>query len=131
MSSETSVNDALSAYAAGKLPAEELVGVVAAAYWSQESGSRSRELLRPIIDVIEKAHPGVVELSGSSEKPGFQVRLADRPFPKRYDTDLRNAVQAVATAPSSTAPAPGSRLPAPGFLSRILQAIRKVFSASA
>jgi len=48
------------------MTAQQLVGVVATEYWSQEPGSRSRGLLRPIIDVIEKAHPGTIELSSSS-----------------------------------------------------------------
>src|SRR5881396_3045531 len=131
MSFATSVNDALADYTAGRITPQQLVGVVAAEYWSQEPGSRSRGLLRPIIDVIETAHPGIVELSGSSERPGFAVKLAERPFPKRYDADLRSAVQAVISGPRSTTPAPSSRLQAPGFFTRIVGAIRKIFSASA
>ena len=131
MSSGSSVNSALADYAAGRVTAEQLVGVVTSAYWSQESGVRSRELLRPIIEVIEKAHPGIVELSGSSDRPGFAVRLAERPFPKRYDADLRSAVQAVVSAPGLTAPIPGSRLQTPGLLARFARAIRKIFNASA
>ena len=129
MSSDSSINSALAEYTAGRMTAEQLVGVVTNAYWSQESGVRSRELLRPIIEVIEKAHPGIVELSGSSDRPGFAVRLAERPFPKRYDADLRSAVQAVVGAPGLTAPTPGSRLQTPGLLTRIIRAIRNVFSA--
>ena len=129
MSSGSSVNDALTAYAEGRMSAEQLVGVVATEYWSQEPGSRSRGLLRPIIEVIEKAHPGIVELSGSSERPGFAVKLTERPFPKRHDADLRSAVQAVIGGPRSTTPAPGSRLQVPGLFTRIVAAIRKVFSA--
>ena len=123
MSSETSVNDALTAYAAGKLPAEQLVGVVAAAYY-KEQGARSKEQLRPIMEIIERVHPGVIELAGSSDKPGFGVRLAERPFPKRYEAELRQAIEGLVTAPRSP-------LPAPGLLTRIFRAIRNVFSASA
>ncbi len=121
MSSATSVNDALAGYAAGRVTAQQLVGVVAAAYYT-ENGARSREQLRPIIEVIEHAHPGVVELSGSGEKPGFAVRLAERPFPKRYEPQLRQAVEAVVSAPSSV-------LPAPSLFTRIVRAIRRAFSA--
>jgi hypothetical protein len=128
MSSGSSVNDALTGYAAGRLTAQQLVGVVTAEYWIQEPGSRSRELLRPIMEVIEKAHPGIVALSGSSERPGFAVQLAERPFPKRYDADLRTAVQAVVLQPIDS-PAPSSRLQAPGLFSRIVRAIRKIFNA--
>jgi len=121
MSSASSVNDALTGYAAGRVTAEQLVGVVAAAYY-RERGAGSREQLRPVMEIIERAHPGVVELSGSSEKPGFGVRLAERPFPKRYEEALRQAVQGLVTAPRSP-------LPAPGLFTRIIRAIRKVFSA--
>ena len=122
MSSATSVNDALAGYAAGRLTAQQLVGAVATAYWSQEPGARNRELFRPIIEVIEKAHPGIVELTGTQDRPGFAVRLAERPFPKRYDAELRSAVEAVVIAP-----APDSQLPAPSLFTRIVRAIRKIF----
>jgi hypothetical protein len=123
-SSGSSVNDALADYLAGRVTADRLAATVTAAYWSLESGAGNRELLRPIVEIIEKAHPGIVELAASSEQPGFAVRLAERPFPKRYDADLRNAVQAVVATP-----APDSRSPAPGFFSRIVRAIKKIFSA--
>src|SRR5947207_12040686 len=129
MCSASSVNSALADYLAGRVTADHLVAAVAAEYWSQESGASSRELLRPIIDVIEKAHPGIVELSASSERPGFAVRLAERPFPRRHDADLKSAVQAVIGDPSSTTPTAGSRLQTPGFFTRILAAVRKLFSA--
>ena len=103
------------------MPAQQLVGVVATAYYA-ERGAASREQLRPIIEVIEKAHPGIVELTASAQQPGFAVRLAERPFPKRYDADLRAAVQAVVAAPSAP-------LPAPGWFARIVRAIKRIFSA--
>src|SRR5712664_347231 len=98
MSSATSVNSALAEYAAGRMAAQQLVGVVAAAYYGA-GGSGLGAGLKPLIELIERAHPGVVELSGSAEKPGFGVRLAERPFPKRYEGELRDAVQIVVGAP--------------------------------
>jgi len=129
MSSGSSVNDALEGYIAGRVPAEQAVAVVAAAYYG-ERGARSREQLKPLMEIIERAHPGVVELSGSSEKPGFGVRLAERPFPKRYEAELRQAVRAVLVGlPDQAISAPRSPLPAPGLFTRIVRAIRRVFSA--
>ncbi len=121
MSSGSSVNDALTDYLVGRMTADRVVAAVAAAYY-REQGAGSREQLRPIIEVIERAHPGVVQLSGSAEKPGFAVRLAERPFPKRYEEALRQAVQGLVTAPHSP-------LPAPTLFTRIVRAIRSVFSA--
>lgn len=116
-----SVREELEGFVAGRVKAERVVEVVAAAYYG-EQGAGSREQLRPIIEVIERAHPGVVELAATAERPGFAVRLSERPFPKRYESDLRTAVSGVVTAP--TVPPP-----APGLLNRIIRAIRRVFSA--
>jgi hypothetical protein len=121
MSSASSVNDVLAGYAAGSVTAEQLVGAVAAAYYG-EGGRGKREELKPVMDVIERAHPGIVELSSASDKPGFSVRIAERPFPKRLEGELRQAVASVVTLPPSP-------VPLPGFFTRILRAIRKVFSA--
>jgi hypothetical protein len=120
-SSASSVNDALTGYAAGRMTAEQLVGVVAAAYYKGEGRG---ERLRPVMDVIERAHPGIVELSGAAVAPGFAVRLAERPFPKQYEAALREAALAVTGAASNLSP-----LPSPGFFTRIVRAIRKIFSA--
>ena len=128
MSSASSANP-LADYLAGRLTAEQLVAAVTTTYWSQEPGAKSRGKLQPIIEVIERAHPGIVELSGSGEKPGFAVKLAERPFPKRFDGDLRKAVQAIVNDPSLSPPTPRSRLQTPGLFTRIFRAIRKIFSA--
>lgn len=119
--SVSSVSDALEGYAAGRLTAEQLVAVVATAYYGEREAG-GREQLRPLVEIIERAHPGVVELTGSTDRPGFAVRLAERPFPKRYEAELREAVSGLVTAPRSP-------LPAPSFFTRIIRAIRSVFSA--
>lgn len=129
MSSATSVSDALAGYAAGRMTAEQLVGVVARAYYGA-GGAGLGAGLKPLIEIIERAHPGVVELSGAADRPGFAVRLAERPFPKRYEPQLREAVQAVLeTGPAGSSPSPQPRAPSPGFLTRIFRAIRRVLSA--
>ena len=131
MSSAASVNSALADYSAGRMTAQQLVGVVAAAYYgARDSGLGTR--LKPLIEIIERAHPGVVELAGSAEKPGFGVRLAERPFPKRYEGELREAVQIVVGA-QHAAPLqnpPPSVVPPRGILSRFLGAVRRLFTAS-
>ena len=121
MSSGSSINTALADYAAGRMTAQQLVGIVAEAYYK---GDGRREILRPVMDVIERAHPGIVELSASSEKPGFAVRLAERPFPKQWEPALRQAAASVSGAASSISPRP-----APGLFTRIVRAIKKFFTA--
>ncbi len=124
MSSASSVNDALAGYIAGRLSAQQLVGIVAAAYYTN-AGDGRREMLHPVMGVIERAHPGIVELSASTEKPGFALRLAERPFPKQYEPALREAAAQVVSSTASNIPP----LPSPGFFTRILRAIRTLFSA--
>ena len=128
---DSSVNSALTDFAAGRMTAQQLVGVVVAVYYgARDSGLGAR--LKPLMEIIERAHPGVVDLSGSSEKPGFGVRLAERPFPKRYEGELREAVQMVVGA-QHAAPLrnpPPSVVPARGIFSRLIGAVRRLFTAS-
>jgi hypothetical protein len=130
MSSDSSVRDALEGYIGGRLSAEQLVGVVAGAYYVQRDRA-TRDQLRPLMEIIERAHPGFVALFGSVDAPGFAVRLAERPFPKRFEAAFRQGVQALLAGGLADASVPASRapVPPPGLFSRILQAIRKVFSA--
>jgi hypothetical protein len=123
-----SVRETLEGYVAGRVKAERVVEAVAAAYYKKEQGAGSRERLRPLMDVIERAHPGVVDLSGSTEKPGFAVRLAERPFPKEYEPALRAAAEATVVGAQHAAPL---RAPRPGIVARLFGAIRRLFSASA
>jgi hypothetical protein len=127
MSSDSSVSSALADYAAGRLTAQQLVGVVTTAYYGAR-GLGARERLQPLIEIIERAHPGVVELFGNGEKPGYAIRLAERPFPKRHEAALREAVQNIVRAPHA-APNPEPRAPSPSFIARIFRAIRNVFTA--
>src|SRR5881394_34545 len=122
-----SVREELEGFVAGRVKAERVVAAVAAAYYT-ERGARNREQLRPLLEIIERAHPGTIELTGTAEKPGFGVRLAERPFPKEYERDFRAAVQAVLGRGVPDASSPVTR---PGLLSRLYSAVRRLFSASA
>lgn len=122
MSSGPSVNEALAGYVAGRTTAAQLASVVAAAYYQ---GDGRREMLRPLMEVIERAHPGIIELRGTTDKPGFAIRLQERPFPRQYEPALRDAAVRVAGTASNISP-----VPAPGLFTRIMRAIRRAFSAS-
>lgn len=131
MSSESSlVRQALEGYVAGRVKAERVVEVVAAAYYG--AGGRAKgEGLQPLMEVIERAHPGVIELSSTADQPGFVVRLTERPFPKAHEGPLREAVQAVlARGIVDPRPRPSSPVPLPGLLSRLYTAVRRLFTAS-
>jgi len=128
MSSATSstVKETLAAYLAGRVKAERVVAEVAREYFG-EGGRGKGEGLQPIIEVMERAHPGVIELASAADRPGYAVRLAERPFPKQFDGALRAAVETVVSGNSASAAAAPSPLRG-GFFSRIVQAIRRVFS---
>ena len=120
-----SVRQTLESYVAGRVKAERVVEAVAAEYYGRDAGSGMRDALRPVVEIIERAHPGVIELSGTADKPGFAVRLADRPFPRQHEPELREAVSKMLGTH------PASRIPPPGLVGRLVGAIRRLFSASA
>ena len=90
----SSIRPVLEGYLAGRVKAERVVAEVASAYYRDERREK-RDGLRPIIDVIERAAPGVVELAGAANRPGFLIKAAERPFPREYETQLRLAVELV------------------------------------
>jgi hypothetical protein len=127
MSSSSSVKETLEGFVAGRVKAERVVEAVAAAYYG-EHGARSREHLRPLLDVIERAHPGVVQLAGTADRPGFSVRVSERPFPRDHEGALREAAVVFLGQPGFSAPR--SVLRAPGLFSRLYSAVRRFFTAS-
>ena len=129
------VNEALEAYVAGRVKAERLVIAVSAAYY-REAGNGKRETLQPLMDVIDRASPGIVELGTVQGGSGFDVRLAERPFPKQHEPELRRAAEAVLSGGGmrdagwehdSEATHPASRISLPGIVSWI----RSLFRSSA
>jgi len=134
MSSESSpIRQTLEGYVAGRVKAERLVIAIAAAYYGKEGTPGVRDGLGPLIEIIDRASPGVVELGGVGEGGGgFDIRLAERSFPKQPEPVLRRAVEAYLVSHRTTAaiPTPTAGVPAPGVLARIVGAIRRLFSGS-
>jgi len=93
----SSVRQELEGFVAGRVKAERVVIAVAAAYYG-ERGNGKRETLRPLIDVIDRASPGIVELGIVAGGAGFEIRLAERPFPREYEAQLREAAETVLSA---------------------------------
>src|SRR5213594_1528716 len=136
------VKDALESYIAGRVKAERLVIAVSAAYY-RDAPNGKREALQPLIDVIDRASPGIVELGTVQGGSGFAISLAERPFPKQHEPELRRAAEAVlsgggmrdagwehdseATHPASRIPLLASRVSLPGIMSWI----RRLFRGSA
>jgi hypothetical protein len=138
MSSASSpVSDALASYVAGRIKSERVVIAVAAAFYGARGGGE-RRALQPLIDVIDRASPGIVELGSVAGGVGFEIRLAERPFPRQYEAALRRAAELVLAASGGHAPgevrpaasALGRPAPARGVLARLVGAIRRLFSAA-
>ena len=137
-SGSSPVKDALESYVAGRVKAERLVIAVAAAYYGADrkglsdgrGGRGTGDALRPLIDVIDRASPGIVELGTAQGGAGFAIRLVERPFPKQYESELRRAAEAYLAGGARD----GGRVeaaPEPGLLARLVAAVRRLFTASA
>lgn len=124
------VRETLAEYVAGRVEVERVVIAATVAYYGEGGkGEGEREALKPIIDIIDRASPGIVELGSVASNPGFEVRLAERSFPKQYEPDLRRAAEAVlATAWAQGTRNEGRGGPArPGLVARLLKAIGRMF----
>ena len=131
-SASSPVKEALESYVAGRVKAERLVVAVAAEYY-RDTLNGKREMLRPLIDVIDRASPGIVELGTVQGGSGFDVRLAERPFPKQYEAQLREAAATVLSGGGmrdagwvnpAAATHPASRISLPGIVSWIRSLFR-------
>ncbi|PYP37811.1 MAG: hypothetical protein DMD46_03770 [Gemmatimonadetes bacterium] len=121
------VRDVLEAYVAGRVNAERLVITVTSAYYGRDGGRGTRDGLGPVIEVIDRASPGIVELGTVQGGAGFEVRLAERPFPKQWEGELRRAAEAVLHAGER----PGKGESRATVMGRIIAAVRRLFTASA
>src|SRR5260370_39870050 len=93
-SASSPVSDALGGYVAGRIKPERVVITVAAAFYGARAGGE-RRALQPLIDVIDRASPGIVELGSVAGGVGFEIRPAERPFPRQDEAALRRAAETV------------------------------------
>lgn len=126
----SSTRDVLAGYVEGRIKADRLVATVAATYYRERKALRG-DGWRELIAVIERGAPGVVELSASEgEGKGFEIRLAERPFPAQYEPALKAAAQkALSETPGGlTAEGAGSTgQPPRGFFGRLVDRVRAIF----
>lgn len=129
---------ALEDFVAGRLPADRLVAAVTGRFYGAASRGE-KEALRPVVEVAERAAPGVVSLERTDGGAGFDVRAVERTFPEAALDALRGAAAAALAAswadpvPEPLSPKPKSLSPglAPrGWFARAVSAVRRLFSAS-
>ena len=124
--SSSAAKELLAAYVAGRVPAVRLVPAIAVEYY-RSPDARQRAALRPVMDVIERAAPGVARLARTESGAGFDIQLAERPFPETFEISLKEAAAGAleqwGTPPAGTAG--GS-----GFWGRLFDRVRRIFSAS-
>ncbi len=132
MSSDSSgARQTLADFLAGRAKAERVVAVVAGTYFRRGArGDSVREGLQPVLDVIERAAPGVVELARTEGGAGFDIRLAERPFPKQYEVELRQAAAAALSRMGGGGGSERGPVVEPGLWGRMVRAVRRLFSAS-
>ena len=145
-SASSPISLAIAGYVAGRVGPGRLVALVSAAYYGDGGTLKgsltvggTRDGLKPLMDVIERAAPGVVELAGRAGGAGFDIRLAERPFPKRYEAELRRAAETYLLRERAGEEAgEGGTLKDSltvggkgALLARVFGAIRRLFSASA
>jgi len=126
----SAIRPTLQAYLAGRVPAERVVATVAEEYY-RETGDGKRETWQPLLDVIERAHPGIVQLAGSPGRPGFAIQLAERPFPTEYEPALKRAAEAILVTLGEEQQETGDERRQTGLVGRLLGSVRRLFSASA
>lgn len=131
-SGSSAARELLAAYVAGRVPADRLVPAIAAEYY-RSPDARQRTALRPVMEVIERAAPGVAHLARTEAGAGFDIQLAERPFPETFESSLKEAAASAlagawGVAPQTTAGAGATGL---GFWSRLVGRVRRLFSASA
>lgn len=128
---------ALEDFVAGRLAADRLVAAVASRFYGA-AGRGEKEALRPVIELAERAAPGVVSLARreSGTGGGFEVRALERSFPEESITALRTVAQAALAAswsdaqPESPSPKAMAQAPSTSWISRVAGALRRLFSAS-
>jgi hypothetical protein len=130
MSSDVA-RQALADFLARRATADRVVAAVAEACYRRGVRSDSvRESLRPVLDVIERAAPGVVALARTEGGVGFDIRLAERPFPKQYEAELRQAAAAALAGMGGSAGMESTPGGEAGLWMRMLRVVRRLFNAS-
>ena len=81
-SASSATRELLAAYVAGRITAARIVPAIAAEYYRSPDAKR-RAALRPVMEVIERAAPGVARLARTESGAGFDIQQAERPFPEQ------------------------------------------------
>lgn len=131
---------ALEDFVAGRIPADRLVAAVAGRFYGA-AGKGEKEALRPVIELAERSAPGVVSLKKNDGGAGFDVQPLERLIPEESLAALRGAAATALAAswadpvvterPAAQPQGPKPEARGPSWFSRVVSAVRRLFSASA
>jgi hypothetical protein len=112
------------------VPAERAAAAAAMAYYARPAAAPAP--LRALVGIVDREAPGIVELSGSAGEPGFEVRAAERPFPRGAEGELRQAAAALLATPWGTALEKNAVSASidDRWWQRLVRAVRRLFSAA-
>ncbi len=127
-SASSAAKELLAAYVAGRVAAVRLVPAIAVEFY-RSPDAQQRAALRPVMDVIERAAPGVARLARTESGAGFDIQLAERPFPETFERSLKEAAAGALALWGPAAPASAAATES-GFWSRLIDRVRRLFSAS-
>src|SRR5258707_9584018 len=89
-SASSAARELLAGYVAGRVPAVRLVPAIPVEYY-RSPDAKQRAALRPVMDEIQRAAPGVARLARTQAGAGVDIHLAERPFPQTFETPLKEA----------------------------------------
>jgi len=125
----SAVNQVLADYVAGRAGVGELVRAVRTAHYG--AAARAEPAWQALVETIERAVPGMLELSSTAGTPGFALRPLEDSVSTAHEAQLREAAQAVLAAlPSGGDAARVSAQPLavrPPLWRRIVRTVRRLF----
>jgi hypothetical protein len=119
----SSTRETLAEYVDGRIKADRLVAAVAATYYRDRKALKG-DGWRELIAVIERGAPGVVELAAAEGK-GFEIRLAERPFPSQFEPALKAAAQKALSETPGASEVTAEEKSSRGFFGRMIDRVAK------
>jgi hypothetical protein len=87
----STISQVLADYVAGRMTLDAFVRAVRTAHYG--TGTRTEPSWRALVDTIERAVPGTLELTGTTGAPGFALRALEQPVAPSHEPAVREAAR--------------------------------------